>query len=172
MLAPNKPVPLVTLLSGMLRVILSTCITQPVVKFVPLIPLLPLVHVNTGVGGMFDELQVDAATALLVRHMVSPVANALAVMTSPFINAILFNVQVEPDVTPLTVPTETPFLYTVILAVDAAPLKADFVQLPLIFTVPVLMGELTMGSLVHIAVGHVTGLVNTLQAGWPLIKSS
>lgn len=170
--APNSPVPFVTLLSNTMRVKLSTCIVQPVVKLVPLIPLLPLLQVSIGVGGMFDALQVDAPTVLLVKHMVSPVARALAVITSPLINIILFSVQVLPDVTPATVPTEVPFLYTVIVAVAAAPLKADFIQVPLIFTVPVLMGEFTVGAAVHMAVGHVTGFVKILQAGCPLMKSS
>ena len=171
-LAPNMAVLFVTLLSSTLRVTLSTFTIQPVLKLVPFIPLLPLVQVKTGVGGILDALQVDAATALLVKHMVSPVATALAVIISPFTSVMLFSVQVLPEVTPATVPTDTPFLYTVMLAVARAPLKTDFVQVPLILTVPVLIGELTVGAAVHMAVGQLTGLLNMLQAGWPLIKSS
>ena len=108
--APNKPVAFVTLLSNTFRVKLSTCTVQPALKFEASIPLLPLKHVNIGVAGRLDKLQVDAATALLVKHMVSAVATALAVIISPFISAILFNVQVEPDVMFTTVPTDVPFL--------------------------------------------------------------
>ena len=169
---PNKPVALVRLLSKTFRVKLSTCTVQPVLKFVPSIPLLPLAQVNTGVAGRLVELQVDAATALLVKHMLSPVATALAVITSPLTTAMLFNVQVDPVVTLAIVPSESPFLYTVIVAVDAAPFKTDFVQVPLILTVPVLIGEFTFGAAVHIAVGQLTGLLKILQAGWPIIKSS
>ena len=107
---PNKPVALITLLSSTLRVKLSTCTVHPVLKFVPLIPLLPLVQVKTGAAGRLDELQVDAATALLVKHILSPVASALAVIISPFISVILFNVHVDPVVTLVTVPTDVAFL--------------------------------------------------------------
>ena len=169
---PNKPVALVTLLSNTFLVKLSTCTVQPVLKFVPSIPLLPLEHVNIGVAGRLDELHVDAATALLVKHMVSPVATALAVIISPFISTMLFKVHVEPDVTPVIVPTDTAFLYTVMVAVVTAPVKTDFVQPPLILTVPVLIGEFTFGAAVHIAVVQFAGLLKMGQAGWPLIKSS
>ena len=59
---------------------------------------------------MLEALQVEAITALLVRHMVSFVASAFAVIISPLIRVILFSVQVVPVLTFDTIPTETPFL--------------------------------------------------------------
>lgn len=109
-LVPNKPVALVTLLSKTFLVILLTCTVHPLLKLVPCNPLLPLVQVNTGVVGRLVALQVDAVTALLVRHIVSAVARAFAVMISPLPSVILFNVQVAPDEMLETVPIDNPFL--------------------------------------------------------------
>ena len=98
-LAPNNPVLFDTLLSGTFLVIFSTYTVQPELKFVPSKPLLPLVQVSMGVAGRFAKLQVEAVTALLVRHIVSVAAAALALTTSPLMSAMLFNVQVAPDAT-------------------------------------------------------------------------
>jgi hypothetical protein len=108
--APNKVVALVTLLSKTFLVILFTCTVQPVLKLVPCKPLLPLVQVSAGVAGLLAALQVDAITALLVRHIVSPVASAFAVMISPFTRVILFNAQAAPLVMFEAVPIDEPFL--------------------------------------------------------------
>ena len=170
--APNNPVELDTLLSKTFRVILSTCTVQPVLKFVPLTPLLPLVQDNIGVAGILDAVQVEAVTALLVRHILSPDPWALAVITSPFTTVTAFSVQFEPELTPLTVPASTPFLYTDIVAVLTAPVNADLVHVPLIFTVPVPMGLFTPGAAVHIAVGQDGVVVNTVHEGCALMKSS
>ena len=171
-LAPNNPVLFDTLLSGTFLVIFSTYTVQPELKFVPSKPLLPLVQVSMGVAGRFAKLQVEAVTALLVRHIVSVAAAALAVTTSPLMSAMLFNVQVAPDATLETVPTEPPFLYTVMVAVAAAPVSADLVQVPLIFTVPILKGAFRSGAAVHMGVVQLDALLNIGQPGWPMIKSS
>ena len=48
---------------------------------------------------------------------------------------------------------------------DAAPFSADFDQVPLTLTVPVLIGELTFGAAVHIAVEQLDAVLNIGQAG-------
>ena len=170
--AVNSVVVLLTLLSKTFLVKLSTCTVQPVLRLVPCKPLLPLVQVSAGVAGRLVALQVDAPTALLVKHMVSPVATAFAVITSPLIKLILFKVHVVPVPTFETVPADIPFLYTVMVAVAAAPVSTDFAQVPLIFTVPVPNGALTKGAAVHIFVAQLETVLNIGQEGCPFIKSS
>ena len=128
-------------------------------------PLLPAVQSSRGVAGLLSALQVDAITALLVRHMVSAVASAFAVIISPLTRLMLLSVQVLPELTFTTVPIADPFLYTVMVAEPAAPGSADFVQLPLIFTVPVPSGASTEGAAVHIAVAQTVAVLKIAQGG-------
>src|SRR5258708_34314081 len=111
LLAPKRPPVLVTLSFAVPLVILSTCTVHPVLKFVPVIPLLPLVQVNTGIAGLFAALQAFTITALLERHMDSPAPCAFAVNTSLLLRPETLIDQLPPD-------------ETVVVPIDVDPLNS------------------------------------------------
>lgn len=147
-LVPKRALEFEILLSVVLLVRLSTCTVHPVARFVPVIPLLPLVQVSVGVVGMFDELHALTITVLLAMQTDSPTPCALAVMISALTRPETLIVQVPPVLTEV-VPMLVVPLYKVIVAVVIEEFVV-FVHVPVTNVVEGVIGLFNTGAAVQV----------------------
>jgi hypothetical protein len=134
---------------------------HPVARLVPPVPLLPLEQLRIGVAGILDALQALTVTALLERHIDSPDACALAVITSAFTKPETLMDQVAPEET-VVVPIAVAPLYKVMVAVETEDVVA-FVQVPVTVVADGVIGPFKTGASVQIAPKPVPPLLKLLK---------